>query len=109
MGKRLFVRNAVAAHLLLVSMPALSSGQTFTNLASFSGGAGCGPLSVSLVQDINGDLYGTAEGGGNSGKIPTTAMAVAARFSESPPKTQLDQLTSLASQGRVLILESGSA
>jgi uncharacterized repeat protein (TIGR03803 family) len=53
----LFVTTAIA-------LPA----QTFTSLASFNGDNGAFPVSMSLVQGINGDLYGTAPyGGANSG------------------------------------------
>jgi uncharacterized repeat protein (TIGR03803 family) len=44
-----------------VNVPA----QTFTNLASFGGAVGCGPVSVSLVQGTDANLYGTAVEGGD--------------------------------------------
>jgi uncharacterized repeat protein (TIGR03803 family) len=60
--------NAYAMLFLFVTTAIALPAQTFTSLASFNGDNGAFPVSMSLVQGINGDLYGTAPyGGANSG------------------------------------------
>jgi uncharacterized repeat protein (TIGR03803 family) len=44
----------------VIALPA----QTFTTLASFDGADGANPPSISLVQGLDGNFYGTTEGGG---------------------------------------------
>ncbi len=64
------LRNSHLAGFALVSFvlitAAISSAQaTFTNLFDFDGTDGAIPYYVSLVQGIDGQIYGTANGGGN--------------------------------------------
>ena len=45
--------------MLATATAAALPGQTFTTLESFNGPNGAGPAYVSLVQGLNGSLYGT--------------------------------------------------
>jgi uncharacterized repeat protein (TIGR03803 family) len=75
---RNFRLAAFALVLFVLNAAAFSSAQaTFTNLFDFNGTDGSNPQYVYLVQGTDGQLYGTADGGGNNSdgsvyKITTT-------------------------------------
>ncbi|MBZ5571931.1 MAG: hypothetical protein LAO09_08635 [Acidobacteriia bacterium] len=81
--------RAHALFLLCVAMAGVSSAQVFTNLASFDGGRGANPDSA-LVQGTDGNLYGTASGGGNQGSgtifrvAPGSTLATLYSFCAQP-------------------------
>jgi uncharacterized repeat protein (TIGR03803 family) len=66
LGKLCWWRTVCTMFLLSAAMTVVSSAQSFTTLAEFSGSDGEYPNS-SLVQATNGDFYGTTSGGGASG------------------------------------------
>ena len=63
-GKSTCWKRAGAVFLLCAGAAIGSRAQTFTSLASFRGTEGVEPLYVSLVQGLDGDLYGTTTYGG---------------------------------------------
>jgi uncharacterized repeat protein (TIGR03803 family) len=68
---RVYPLLSVAAFTLVISLAVAASAQTFTTLANFDGSNGEYPYDVSLVQGLDGDLYGVTEEGGlyNSGEV----------------------------------------
>jgi uncharacterized repeat protein (TIGR03803 family) len=58
----------VAVLLLCAAMAVMSPAQTFDTLASFDGTNGNAPFRMSLVQGIDGNLYGTTQWGGANGE-----------------------------------------
>ncbi len=59
-------RRLLLAIGIVVGTAAVTVGQTFTTLVNFSGINGSGPSLMSMVQGVDGSLYGTTTGGGAS-------------------------------------------
>src|SRR5580658_1097087 len=64
MNNRIAWKRAGIVLLSCMSAAAGSPAQTFTTLASFNGTNGANPAVMSLVQSIDGNLYGTTSAGG---------------------------------------------
>lgn len=62
-----FFLSLVAALAFMLSLAVRPQAQTFTTLASFSGGNGEYPLYGPLIQATNGNYYGTTNAGGKHG------------------------------------------
>ena len=62
--KAQWLKKASVACLLLAATAVGSPAQTFRSRVSFDGSNGAGPNLGSLVQDKDGNLYGTTRGGG---------------------------------------------
>jgi uncharacterized repeat protein (TIGR03803 family) len=60
-------RNALRAVLLFFAAALASPAQTFTTFFSFSATNGANPSHMSLVQGVDGELYGTTFWGGANG------------------------------------------
>ena len=65
MRKLTLSRTAWFAFVFCVAVPIAAPAQTFTSLFSFDGTDGSQPLLGSLVQGIDGNLYGIADTGGS--------------------------------------------
>jgi uncharacterized repeat protein (TIGR03803 family) len=101
-------KSAYALLFLFVTTAIALPAQTFTSLASFNGDNGAFPVSMSLVQGTDGNLYGTAPyGGANAGgtvfKVTptgtvTTLYSFCAQISCTDGKTPLAGLV-LANNG----------
>jgi uncharacterized repeat protein (TIGR03803 family) len=61
------LRAALAVFLLCAATAIASAAPTFKNLVSFNGTDGANPTEMTLVQGIDGDLYGTTTNGGAFG------------------------------------------
>jgi uncharacterized repeat protein (TIGR03803 family) len=59
--------SVILALLFGATIPVLVEAQTFSVLYSFTGGADGGSPQAGLIEDANGNLYGTAIQGGNQG------------------------------------------
>jgi|HubBroStandDraft_5_1064220.scaffolds.fasta_scaffold00129_14 uncharacterized repeat protein (TIGR03803 family) len=57
-------RKACAVFMACAATPIGAHAQTFTNLVNFGGNNGYGPYSMSLVQGVDGNYYGTTAFGG---------------------------------------------
>jgi hypothetical protein len=57
-------KRACALFLFCAATALALPAQTFTNLVSFNGSNGMFPWNTPLVQGLDGDLYGTTDGGG---------------------------------------------
>ncbi len=67
LGQRNYLKQACASFMFCLAATAISQAQTFTTLISFDCNLdGCYPLD-GLVQGVDGNLYGTANGGGAYG------------------------------------------
>jgi uncharacterized repeat protein (TIGR03803 family) len=69
-------KAAGAALLLFVTTAIPSTAQTFKTLFSFNGNDGGLPAYGPLVQGLNGNLYGTTEGGGNESDAVGTVYRI---------------------------------
>jgi uncharacterized repeat protein (TIGR03803 family) len=69
-------KAAGAALLLFVTTAIPSTAQTFKTLFSFNGNDGGVPAYGPLVQGLNGNLYGTTEGGGNESDAVGTVYRI---------------------------------
>jgi len=65
--RSLIFRAALAVAIIAFSLALFAQAQTFTTLASFSGGNGKDPYFGSVVQGTNGNYYGTTYFGGKYG------------------------------------------
>ncbi|HUI53282.1 MAG TPA: hypothetical protein VLX60_15970 [Terriglobales bacterium] len=53
------LKNACSIFLLLAATAIASPAQTFKTLVNFDGSNGSTPFSMSLIQGVDGSLYGT--------------------------------------------------
>jgi len=63
-GTACIVRSALVIALLCIVASIASAQATYQDLANFDGTNGQNPIDVTLVQDLDGNLYGTTELGG---------------------------------------------
>jgi uncharacterized repeat protein (TIGR03803 family) len=71
----MFLRKSVCAIFLLAVAAAISPAQTFTNLATFDKTNGTDPIG-NLIQGLDGNLYGTAEGIGFGAPVVSSVFQV---------------------------------
>src|SRR5690348_6269460 len=75
-------KYACAVFLLCIATAIAAHAQTFTNLVDFNGEDGANPFQVTLVQGVDGNLYGTTAYGGAHGQGVVFRMSTSGALSD---------------------------